>query len=98
MTVGTARICPDEGIDTQDILAGAQVEGMSDDELASEEEKRAGCARLTPLQKTRIVQALQKNGHMVSFLGDGINNAPPLRDESLGMGMQICAKLANSHR
>ncbi|SUG30812.1 Magnesium transporting ATPase, P-type 1 [Salmonella enterica subsp. arizonae] len=74
--VVTARICLEVGIDAHDILTGTQVEAMSDVELEAEVEKREVFARLTPLQKTRILKALQKNGHTVGFLGDGINDAP----------------------
>ncbi|VEB52222.1 Magnesium transporting ATPase, P-type 1 [Salmonella enterica subsp. enterica] len=67
---------------------------MSDAELASEVEKRAVFARLTPLQKTRILQALQKNGHTVGFLGDGINDAPALRDADVGISVDSAADIA----
>ncbi|VFS38334.1 Magnesium transporting ATPase, P-type 1 [Salmonella enterica subsp. enterica serovar Typhimurium] len=92
--VVTARICLEVGIDTHDILTGTQVEAMSDAELASEVEKRAVFARLTPLQKTRILQALQKNGHTVGFLGDGINDAPALRDADVGISVDSAADIA----
>ncbi|EDL1744953.1 magnesium-translocating P-type ATPase [Salmonella enterica subsp. enterica serovar Kentucky] len=92
--VVTARICLEVGIDTHDILTGTQVEAMSDAELASEVEKRAVFARLTPLQKTRILQALQRNGHTVGFLGDGINDAPALRDADVGISVDSAADIA----
>ncbi len=57
-------------------------------------EKRAVFARLTPLQKTRILQALQKNGHTVGFLGDGINDAPALRDADVGISVDSAADIA----
>ncbi|MDI5676565.1 HAD-IC family P-type ATPase, partial [Salmonella enterica subsp. enterica serovar Anatum] len=75
-------------------LTGTQVEAMSDAELAPEVEKRAVFARLTPLQKTRILQALQKNGHTVGFLGDGINDAPALRDADVGISVDSAADIA----
>ncbi|WP_079774264.1 magnesium-translocating P-type ATPase [Salmonella bongori] len=92
--VVTARICLEVGIDTHDILTGTQVEAMSDAELASEVEKRAVFARLTPLQKTRVLKALQKNGHTVGFLGDGINDAPALRDADVGISVDSAADIA----
>ncbi|ELN6565834.1 HAD-IC family P-type ATPase [Salmonella enterica] len=49
---------------------------------------------LTPLQKTRILQALQKNGHTVGFLGDGINDAPALRDADVGISVDSAADIA----
>lgn len=92
--VVTARICLEVGIDAHDILTGAQVEGMSDSELVSEVEKRAVFAKLTPLQKSRILKMLQKNGHTVGFLGDGINDAPALRDADVGISVDSAADIA----
>ncbi len=92
--VVTARICLEVGIDAHDILTGAQVEGMSDSELACEVEKRAVFAKLTPLQKSRILKMLQKNGHTVGFLGDGINDAPALRDADVGISVDSAADIA----
>ncbi len=96
--VVTARICLEVGIDTHDILTGTRVEAMSDAELASEVEKRAVFARLTPLQKTRILQALQRNGHTVGFLGDGINDAPALRDADVEFPSIAPPILLKSHQ
>lgn len=92
--VVTARICLEVGIDAHDILTGAQVEGMSDSELGCEVEKRAVFAKLTPLQKSRILKMLQKNGHTVGFLGDGINDAPALRDADVGISVDSAADIA----
>ncbi len=58
--VVTARICLEVGIDAHDILTGQQVESMTDRQLQQEVEKRAVFAKLTPLQKSRILQMLQK--------------------------------------
>lgn len=92
--VVTARICFEVGIDAHDILTGARVEAMSDGELEREVEKRAVFAKLTPLQKSRILKILQKNGHTVGFLGDGINDAPALRDADVGISVDSAADIA----
>lgn len=92
--VVTARICLEVGIDAHDILTGAQIEVMSDSELEREVEKRAVFAKLTPLQKSRILKMLQKNGHTVGFLGDGINDAPALRDADVGISVDSAADIA----
>ncbi|MBH2846621.1 magnesium-translocating P-type ATPase [Serratia marcescens] len=90
----TARICLEVGIDAAVILTGEQVEVMSDSELAREVEKCAVFARLTPLQKSRILKMLQKKGHTVGFLGDGINDAPALRDADVGISVDSAADIA----
>ncbi|EIQ0901765.1 TPA: magnesium-translocating P-type ATPase [Escherichia coli] len=92
--VVTARICQEVGIDAHDILIGGQVEAMTDKELESEVEKRSVFAKLTPLQKSRILKTLQKNGHTVGFLGDGINDAPALRDADVGISVDSAADIA----
>ncbi|ALR77790.1 magnesium-translocating P-type ATPase [[Enterobacter] lignolyticus] len=90
----TTRICLEVGIDPHGILTGPEVEAMSDSELAQAVEQRAVFAKLTPLQKSRILKALQKNGHTVGFLGDGINDAPALRDADVGISVDSAADIA----
>ncbi|MEM0650252.1 magnesium-translocating P-type ATPase [Klebsiella huaxiensis] len=92
--VVTARICLEVGIDAHGILTGAQIEAMTDNELEREVETRSVFAKLTPLQKSRILKTLQKNGHTVGFLGDGINDAPALRDADVGISVDSAADIA----
>ncbi|EHM45866.1 MAG: magnesium-translocating P-type ATPase [Yokenella regensburgei] len=92
--VVTARICDEVGIDSHSILTGPQIENLSDTELAREVEVRSVFAKLTPLQKSRILKMLQKNGHTVGFLGDGINDAPALRDADVGISVDSAADIA----
>ncbi|MEN0616606.1 magnesium-translocating P-type ATPase [Klebsiella indica] len=92
--VVTARICREVGIDADDILTGAQIDAMSDNELAREVETRSVFAKLTPLQKSRILKTLQQNGHTVGFLGDGINDAPALRDADVGISVDSAMDIA----
>jgi Mg2+-importing ATPase len=67
---------------------------MTDNELEREVETRSVFAKLTPLQKSRILKTLQKNGHTVGFLGDGINDAPALRDADVGISVDSAADIA----
>ncbi|EHB3459885.1 magnesium-translocating P-type ATPase, partial [Salmonella enterica] len=92
--VVTARICLEVGIDAHGILTGTQIEAMTDRELEREVEIRSVFAKLTPLQKSRIIKTLQKNGHTVGFLGDGINDAPALRDADVGISVDSAADIA----
>ncbi|MTH46132.1 magnesium-translocating P-type ATPase [Intestinirhabdus alba] len=92
----TGRICLEVGIDAREILTGAQIEAMSDSELAREVETCTAFARLTPQHKSRILKMLQKNGHTVGFLGDGINDAPALRDADVGISVDGAADIAKA--
>ena len=70
------KICHEVGLPTEHVLLGSQVEAMSDAELAEAAEQTTLFARLSPAHKQRIIQALQSKGHVVGFLGDGINDSP----------------------
>ncbi|MCE0489115.1 magnesium-translocating P-type ATPase [Pantoea sp. Mb-10] len=92
--VVTARICQQVGIDSRDILTGDRIAAMSDAQLADASVQCAVFAKLTPLQKSRILRALQQQGHTVGFLGDGINDAPALRDADVGISVDSAADIA----
>jgi Mg2+-importing ATPase len=92
--VVTARICQQVGIDSGAIVTGDQIALMSDEQLADAAAQSAVFAKLTPLQKSRILRALQQQGHTVGFLGDGINDAPALRDADVGISVDSAADIA----
>lgn len=92
--VVTARICAEVGIGSGAIVTGEQLAQMSDEQLAQAVQQSAVFARLTPLQKARIVTALQQQGHTVGFLGDGINDAPALRAADVGISVDSAADIA----
>ncbi len=92
--VVTARICQQVGIDSGDILTGDQIAALSDEQLSAAAAHTAVFAKLTPLQKSRILRALQQQGHTVGFLGDGINDAPALRDADVGISVDSAADIA----
>ena len=92
--VVTARICQQVGIDSGEIITGEQLAAMSDEQLAQTADSHAVFAKLTPLQKSRLVRALQQQGHTVGFLGDGINDAPALRDADVGISVDSAADIA----
>lgn len=70
-------------------MEGSQVEDMSDAELSIQVEKVNIFARVAPLDKQRILKALQANGHNVAMTGDGVNDAPALRNSHVGISMGI---------
>ena len=90
----TRKVCSEVGIHAEKILLGSQVETMDDQQLGEAVETMDVFARLSPAHKKRIVQALQKNGHVVGFMGDGINDAPALRAADVGISVDTAVDIA----
>ncbi|HFI5322333.1 TPA: magnesium-translocating P-type ATPase [Serratia liquefaciens] len=90
----TCKICRDVGLEPGEPLSGPQIEQMDDAMLAQEVEQRTVFTKLTPLQKSRVLKMLQANGHTVGFLGDGINDAPALRDADVGISVDTGTDIA----
>jgi len=90
----TRKVCTEVGIDARKILLGNQVETLSDQQLAEAVETTDVFARLSPAHKQRIVQALQRKGHVVGFMGDGINDAPALRAADVGVSVDNAVDIA----
>lgn len=90
----TIKVCREVGLEPGTPLLGTEIEKMDDDELKEQIEQRTIFAKLTPLQKSRIIRLLQDNGHTVGFLGDGINDAPALRDADVGISVDTATDIA----
>jgi Mg2+-importing ATPase len=88
------KICHEVGIPTDHVLLGNQIENMSDADLAAVVERTTLFARLAPAHKQRIILALQSKGHVVGFLGDGINDAPGLRAADVGISVDSAVDIA----
>jgi Mg2+-importing ATPase len=88
------KVCSEVGIPTDVTFVGTQIEQMSDAELAEKVEKATLFARLSPAHKQRIVRALQSKGHVVGFMGDGINDAPGLRAADVGISVDSAVDIA----
>jgi Mg2+-importing ATPase len=88
------KVCFEVGIPTDVTLLGAQVEQMNDAELAEKVDRATLFARLSPAHKQRIVRALQAKGHVVGFMGDGINDAPGLRAADVGISVDSAVDIA----
>ncbi len=90
----TKKICKDVGITVQHILLGNELEKISDDELMARIDDINIFAKLSPLQKSRVVKVLQAKGHTVGFMGDGINDAGALRDADVGISVDTATDIA----
>src|SRR5262249_25131780 len=81
------HVCEAVGLDVGEIVAGPEVDRLTDDALGAVAEETTLFARLTPVQKNRIIGALKARGHVVGFLGDGINDAPSLHSADVGISV-----------
>ncbi len=90
----TRRVCREVGLPVTGILLGSELEMLSDAELRAVAATHTVFARLSPLQKARLVGQLQAAGHTVGFLGDGINDAPALRAADVGISVDTAVDVA----
>ncbi len=88
------RVCSQVGLPADSVLLGSQVEQMDEAALRVAVEQHRLFARLVPLHKERIVRALRANGHVVGYLGDGINDAPALRAADIGISVDSAVDIA----
>ncbi|NCQ54306.1 magnesium-translocating P-type ATPase [Candidatus Saccharibacteria bacterium CG2_30_41_52] len=90
----TEKICRDINLIVEGVLTGDQLEKMSRQELAIAVEKTTIFARVNPEQKMQIIEALQVNGHIVGYMGDGINDAPSLRTADVSISVNNAVDVA----
>jgi P-type Mg2+ transporter len=88
------KVCKDVGLLADPMLLGGDVEKMSDPELAKAAEATTLFARLSPAHKERVIRALRGKGHVVGFMGDGINDAPALRAADIGISVDTATDIA----
>ena len=84
------------GLNAEQILSGSDIAALSDDALAVQVQSVDAYGRLAPDQKSRIVKALQANGQVVGFLGDGINDAPALKVADIGLSVEGATGVAQA--
>lgn len=89
-----AKVCHEVGLDAGEVVIGSDIETLSDDELANLAQRTTLFARLTPMHKERIVTLLKREGHVVGFMGDGINDAPALRAADIGISVDGAVDIA----
>ncbi len=90
----TAYICKQVGMPVDHLLLGSQIETMSETELAEAASTTSVFARLVPAHKERIIRALQSKGHVLGFMGDGINDAPALKAADVGISVDSAVDIA----
>ncbi len=90
----TRKICHEVQLEPGEILLGARIAQMSDAELAEIADRTTVFAKLNPAQKERVVRALHAKGHVVGFLGDGINDSPALKAADVGISVDTAVDIA----
>lgn len=90
----TTMVASLAGINSDEILTGAEIDKLSDKTLAIKVEEIDVFARLNPIQKERVVRILKSNGHVVGYMGDGINDAPSLRQSDVGLSVNTATDIA----
>jgi Mg2+-importing ATPase len=90
----TKKICKDVGLTIDGLVTGDMIRGMSDADLTALAEKTTVFARLSPAQKEGIIRALQRGGHVVGFMGDGINDAAAMKTADVGISVDTAVDVA----
>ena len=90
----TKKVCSELGFEVKGVILGNEISKMSDETLAAVVEEANVFARVTPAQKDRIINLLKSNGHVVGFMGDGINDAPSLKTSDVGISVNNAVDVA----
>ena len=88
------HICEQVGLQDPTIVLGEELDRMSDPALQHMAEQATVFARVSPMQKHRIIHALKHRGHVVGYMGDGINDAPSLRAADVGISVSSAVDVA----
>lgn len=90
----TRKVCKEVNLDVQGVLVGSQIERLSDEDLKAQLDATTVFAKVSPLQKARIIRLLREQGHTVGYMGDGINDAAALRDADVGISVDTAVDIA----
>jgi P-type Mg2+ transporter len=83
----TKKVCRDVGLNVEHILTGQDLKGMAPEAFAKAVEEVDIFAKLSPSQKEQVIHALRQAGHVVGYMGDGINDSPSLRAADVGISV-----------
>ncbi len=92
----TQHICGQLGLPVAGVLTGAEIQQMDEQELGAIVEQVNLFCRVTPTQKNRVILALKRRGHVVGYLGDGINDAPSLHSADIGISVESAVDVAKA--
>lgn len=90
----TRTVCNKVGINTKRIVTGNEIDKLSDAALTNLTRKTSVFAKLTPIQKARVVRILKEAGNVVGYLGDGINDSPSLIQSDVGISVDSAVDIA----
>lgn len=90
----TAHVCQQAGLDHGDIVLGEEIDKLTDAALMHVADRTSVFARVSPAQKNRILLSLKHSGHVVGFMGDGINDAPSLHAADVGISVSSAVDVA----
>jgi P-type Mg2+ transporter len=92
--VVTRKICKEVGLAVENAMLGKDVSTLTDAQLADTAERTTIFTKMAPLDKSRVIRALQSKGHTVGYLGDGINDAAALKDADVGISVDTAVDIA----
>ena len=90
----TRHVCAQVGLPVHHLLTGAQIDQLDDPALAVQAQKASVFCRVSPAQKSRVLRALKSRGHVVGFIGDGVNDAPSLHEADVGISVDTAVDVA----
>jgi len=90
----TRKICREVRLPVERVMLGSEVESLTAQQLRAAVENVQVFAKLAPIQKARVIEALQASGHVVGFLGDGINDGPALKAADVGISVDTAVDIA----
>jgi P-type Mg2+ transporter len=90
----TRHVCAQVGLPVHHLLTGAQIDKLDDGALAVQVQKASAFCRVSPAQKSRVLRALKSRGHVVGFIGDGVNDAPSLHEADVGISVDTAVDVA----
>lgn len=90
----TRKICKWVGLPVENVLHGHEIDSMNDDDLKAKVDETTLFVKVSPIQKSKIISLLKAKGNTVGFLGDGINDAPALREADVGISVDTAVDIA----